>query len=202
MNAELAAGETFRDAVKAGMLAILCSKSFLFLAEGDEDSDRFTLNDYEIASRLSYLLWSTMPDTELTTLAGQGKLRDKAELGRQLTRLLADPRADRFTDSFATQWLRLRKVGMFQPDKKLYPDYDKTLEASMIGETKAFFRQVLQDGPRCGNSSTRTGAWSTHGSRSFTACRSRVSPVRAFSGSPCPGTAIGAAFSPRPRSCP
>ena len=146
VNAELAAGETFRDAVKAGMLAILCSKSFLFLAEGDEDSDRFTLNDYEIASRLSYLLWSTMPDTELTTLAGQGKLRDKAELGRQLTRLLADPRADRFTDSFATQWLRLRKVGMFQPDKKLYPDYDKTLEASMIGETKAFFRQVLQDG--------------------------------------------------------
>ena len=146
VKAELAAKEKFRDAVKAGMLAILCSKSFVFIAEGDENANRTTLNDWEIASRLSYLLWSTMPDAELLALAEKGALHDKAELSRQVARILKDERAVRFTDSFATQWLRLRKVGMFPPDKKLYPDYDKTLEAGMVGETKAFFREVLQGG--------------------------------------------------------
>ena len=146
VQSELDAKETFRNAVKAGMLAILNSKSFLFIAEGDENASRQTLNDWEIASRLSYLLWNTMPDAELFALAEQGKLRDKTVLAQQVARLLADARAQRFTDSFATQWLRLRKVGMFQPDKKLYPDYDKALESSMIGETKAFFREVLTSG--------------------------------------------------------
>jgi len=146
VQSELAAKESFRDAVKSGMAAILNSKSFLFLAEGDEKSSRGTLNDWEIASRLSYLLWSTMPDNELFSLAEQGKLRDKAVLARQFARMIADPRAERFSDSFATQWLRLRKVGMFQPDKKLYPDYDQTLENSMIAETKLFFREVLERG--------------------------------------------------------
>jgi hypothetical protein len=60
--------------------------------------------------------------------------------------MIADPRADRFSDSFTTQWLRLRKVGMFPPDKQLYPDYDKTLENSMLAETKLFFREVLREG--------------------------------------------------------
>ncbi|MFM7605688.1 MAG: DUF1587 domain-containing protein, partial [Prosthecobacter sp.] len=78
VQSELDAKEKFRDAVKAGMSAILNSKSFLFIAEGDETTSRHTLNDWEIASRLYYLLWSTMPDAELFTLAGQGKLRDKA----------------------------------------------------------------------------------------------------------------------------
>ena len=146
VKAELAAKEKFRDAVKAGMLSILCSKSFLFMAEGDENANRNALNDWEIASRLSYLLWSTMPDEQLLALAGQGRLHDKAELSRQVARMLKDERSVRFADGFSSQWLRLRKVGMFQPDKKLYPDYDKTLESSMIGETKAFFREVLQGG--------------------------------------------------------
>lgn len=146
VKSELEAKETFRNAVKAGMLAILNSKSFLFIAEGDENASRNTLNDWEIASRLSYLLWSTMPDAELFTLAEQGKLHDKAVLAQQFARMIADPRAGRFSDSFATQWLRLRKVGMFQPDKKLYPDYDKTLENSMIAETTTFFREVLNHG--------------------------------------------------------
>jgi Protein of unknown function (DUF1592)/Protein of unknown function (DUF1588)/Protein of unknown function (DUF1585)/Protein of unknown function (DUF1595)/Protein of unknown function (DUF1587)/Planctomycete cytochrome C len=145
IQAEREAGEKFDSAVKAGMLAILCSKSFLFLAEGDEDADRTRLNDWELASRLSYFLWSTMPDDELLRLANEGKLRDKQERARQVTRMLDDPRSNRFCDSFASQWLNLRKVGQFPPDKKLYPDYDKHLEDSMIGETKAFFRQVLQN---------------------------------------------------------
>ncbi len=146
VQSELDAKETFRNAVKAGMLAILNSKSFLFIAEGDENTSRHTLNDWEIASRLSYLLWNTMPDAELFALAEQGQLRDKAVLAQQVTRLLASARSQRFTDSFATQWLRLKKVGMFPPDKNLYPDYDTALEASMVGETKAFFREVLSSG--------------------------------------------------------
>lgn len=143
---EINAGEKFVDAVKSAMTAILCSKSFLFLAEGDENSDRQTLNDWELAARLSYFLWSTMPDGELARAAEQGKLRDKAELQRQLARLLADPRAERFIESFATQWLHLQKVGMFAPDKNIYPDYDSHLEKSMIGESQAFFGQVLRNG--------------------------------------------------------
>ncbi|MCB1277955.1 DUF1592 domain-containing protein [Prosthecobacter sp.] len=146
VRSELEAKETFRNAVKAGMLAILNSKSFLFIAEGDENASRNTLNDWEIASRLSYLLWSTMPDAELFALAEQDRLHDKAVLAQQFARMIADPRAARFSESFATQWLRLRKVGMFQPDKKLYPDYDKTLENSMIAETTTFFREVLNHG--------------------------------------------------------
>lgn len=146
VEAELKAGEKFPTAMKAGMAAILCSKSFLFIAEGDPDAMRHTLNDWEIASRLSYLLWSTMPDADLFALAEAGKLRDKAELSRQVARMLADPRSQRFTNSFASQWLRLRKVGMFPPDKMIYPDYDKHLEACMTGETRAFFREVLLEG--------------------------------------------------------
>lgn len=146
VKSELAAGEKFASAVKAGMAAVLCAKSFIFLAEGDPAAMRHTLNDWEIASRLSYLLWSTMPDAELFALAESGRLHDKDELARQAARMLADPRAQRFTDAFSAQWLRLRKVGMFPPDKMIYPDYDKHLEACMTGETKAFFGEVLQKG--------------------------------------------------------
>lgn len=141
---ELAAGADFRSAVKTGMLAILCSKSFLFLVEGSDDADRQTLNDWELASRLSYFLWSTMPDEELFALAEKGTLHQPEVLRGQVARMLADPKARRFSDSFAGQWLRLKKVGMFPPDEKLYPEYDAHLEQSMIGETKAFFREVLE----------------------------------------------------------
>ena len=146
VESEMTQGEKFKDAVKTAMTAILCSKSFLFIAEGDESASRNTLNDWEIASRLSYLLWSTMPDDALFALAEQGKLRDKAELERQVVRMLADPRAQRFSESFPSQWLHLRKVGMFPPDKNLYPNYDSHLEKSMVGETTAFFKEVLGSG--------------------------------------------------------
>ncbi len=141
---ERAAGSNLRTALQSGMTAILCSRNFLFLHEGSETEPRDSLNDWEIASRLSYMLWSTMPDSELHRLAGEGRLKDRAELKKQAARLLADPRASRFAQSFATQWLQLRKVGMFTPDKKLYPDYDKHLEQSMVGETLAFFEETLR----------------------------------------------------------
>ncbi len=144
VEAEIEAGEDFHSAIKAGMLSILCSKSFLFLVEGSEDEDRHQLNDWEIASRLSYFLWSTMPDSTLLDLAEKGHLNEKQVLLSQVERMLADPKAERFATSFSTQWLRLKKVGSFPPDQKLYPDYDSHLEASMVGETTAFFREVLQ----------------------------------------------------------
>lgn len=140
---EIAAGAGFRQALKAGMLAVLCSKSFLFLSEGSSDVERHKLNDWEIASRLSYFLWSTMPDEELFRLAEQGKLRDKQVLREQTARMLADPKAARFCDSFTKQWLQLRRVGQFPPDKELYPEYDHHLEQSMIGEPTAYFAEVL-----------------------------------------------------------
>ena len=143
VEGEIAAGEKLIDAIKSAMTAILCSKSFLFLAEGDQNVERHTLTDWEIASRLSYLIWSTMPDDELLRAAEGGQLHNKAELQRQLARLLADPRSNRFMRSFPTQWLRLRKVGMFAPDKNIYPNYDRHLEQSMIEEPLAFFSEVL-----------------------------------------------------------
>lgn len=143
IEGELAAGATFRAALKTGMQSILCSKSFLFLVEGSDDAERHRLSDWELASRLSYFLWSTMPDDELFQLAGQGKLQDKQVLREQVARMLADPKAVRFATSFPKQWLQLRKVGQFPPDKELYPDYDHHLEQSMIGETTAYFAEVL-----------------------------------------------------------
>ncbi|MCB1226122.1 MAG: DUF1592 domain-containing protein, partial [Verrucomicrobiales bacterium] len=145
ITTEKAAGENPAAAYKTALAALLCSKSFLFLTEGDPQAQRHTLTDWELASRLSYMLWSTMPDEELFRLAAAGRLRDPAVRAQQAARLLRDSRADRFADSFSTQWLRLRKVGMFPPDQKIYPDYDAHLEASMIGETHAFFRRVLRE---------------------------------------------------------
>ncbi|MFT7638471.1 MAG: hypothetical protein ACI9G1_000194 [Pirellulaceae bacterium] len=146
VEGELAAGAKFIDAIKSAMTAVLCSKSFLFLAEGDQNEDRQKLNDWELASRLSYLVWSTMPDDALLNAAAHGQIRDKNELQRQLVRMLADPRSERFIRSFPSQWLRLRKVGMFAPDKNIYPNYDSHLEQSMIEEPLAFFGEVLRKG--------------------------------------------------------
>lgn len=145
VESELAGGADFRSAVKTGMQAILCSKSFLFLVEGSELGERQKLNDWELATRLSYFLWSTMPDEELFAAADQGTLHEPEELQKQVTRMLGDPKSQRFAESFPTQWLRLRKVGMFAPDEKLYPQYDAHLEQSMIGEPIAFFQEVLNN---------------------------------------------------------
>lgn len=146
VKGELDAGEAFRDAVKTGMVAILCSKSFLFIAEGNESIVRHELNDWELANRLSYMLWSTIPDDELFSAAEKGQLRDRKVLQAQFKRMLADPRAERFSNAFASQWLNLRKVGMFPPDKNIYKTYDKHLEQSMIRESIEFFGEVLKQG--------------------------------------------------------
>ena len=144
VETQIQAGASFRTAMKTGMLGILVSQNFCYLTEGSPDHARAQLNDWELASRLSYFLWSSLPDEELMEAARSGTLHQPDQLRKQLRRMLVDPRITRFTDSFPRQWLQLKRVGMFPPDVKLYPDYDPWLEKSMVLETTSFFREVFQ----------------------------------------------------------
>jgi mono/diheme cytochrome c family protein len=137
-------GESFEAAVKRGLLAILCSKDFLYLIDGPPAAPEPHWADRELASRLSYFLWSTPPDARLLDLARSGTLHEPAALGAEVRRMIADPRSLAFADTFPRQWLQLRRVGMFAPDRKLYPDYDSYLEQSMVTETVRFFREVFR----------------------------------------------------------
>lgn len=143
VESELKAGEKFEPAVKTAMLAILCSKDFFYIVEGTPDHSVERVNDWELATRLSYFLWSTMPDAELLDAARAGKLHEPAVLRQQLSRMMHDPRIERFATAFPREWLQLRRVGMFPPDKKLYPTYDDYLQKSMVGEATAYFRACL-----------------------------------------------------------
>jgi Protein of unknown function (DUF1592)/Protein of unknown function (DUF1588)/Protein of unknown function (DUF1595)/Protein of unknown function (DUF1585)/Protein of unknown function (DUF1587)/Planctomycete cytochrome C len=142
---ELQSGEKFENAMTTGLLAVLCSKDFLYLVEGSPEKNTATIDDWELASRLSYFLWSTMPDAALLDAARNGILHQPDVLRAQVARMLQDPRIVRFTDAFSRQWLQLRRVGMFPPDKKLYPAYDDYLQKSMVGETTAYFHEVLAE---------------------------------------------------------
>ncbi len=143
IQSELTAGENFRSAYRAALVAVLTSKSFFYLEEGSTSQRRETVNDWELASRLSYFLWSSMPDDKLFALAQQGSLRQPDVLRAQLARMLADPKISRFTESFPRQWLQLQRVGAFPPDASLYPDYDKWLEQSLVLETTGYFGEVF-----------------------------------------------------------
>jgi mono/diheme cytochrome c family protein len=136
-------GDDFESSVKTALLAVLCSNSFLYIEEGSAESVQPRLTDWELASRLSYFLWSSMPDQRLLDLARDGKLHETETLRAEVRRMLADPKAAEFSQSFPYQWLQLRRVGMFAPDKVLYPEYDEYLETSMLAETIGFFRDVL-----------------------------------------------------------
>ena len=143
ITGELAAGENFRSAYRAAMVAVLTSKNFYYLEEGSPDQRRATVNDWEFASRLSYFLWSSRPDDELFNLAQQGTLQRPDVLRAQLTRMLGDAKVNRFTQSFPRQWLQLHRVGAFLPDAGLYPDYDKWLEQSLVLEATGYFGEMF-----------------------------------------------------------
>jgi hypothetical protein len=142
-ESEMAAGEKYEAAVRTALVAVLCAKDFFYLVEGSAEQQTARVNDFELASRLSYFLWSTMPDAELYAAAKSGRLHEPETLRAQVKRMLADSKISRFTRSFSRQWLQLAKVGMFPPDKKLYPAYDDYLQKSMIAETTSFFAEVL-----------------------------------------------------------
>ncbi|MCM8527327.1 MAG: DUF1592 domain-containing protein, partial [Lentisphaeraceae bacterium] len=145
VESELKKGEKINSALKAAYQAILCSKNFIYIVEGNEKNNEKFLNNWEIANRLSYFLWSTMPDQELENKALNGALQNPDELRHQIQRILKHPYAKNFTRDFPTQWLQLSEVGKFTPDPKLYPDYDSYLEESMVEETLGFFSTVLNE---------------------------------------------------------
>ena len=153
MNAyrmEREAGEKPADAYRVAMQGVLTSRHFIYLVEGDPVA-RERLSDSELAARLSYFLWSSMPDESLFAAARSGSLcksdgaTPKASdvLQREVDRMLSDDKTSRFINDFVRQWLQLHRLGMFPPDKKLYPTYDAWLETSLRAEPIEFFRELF-----------------------------------------------------------
>lgn len=138
---EREAGEKPVDAYRVALQGVLTSRHFIYLVEGDPVA-RENLNGSELATRLSYFLWSSMPDDALFA-AAKGDALDGDGLKKEVDRMLADEKAGRFIDDFSRQWLQLHRVGMFPPDKKLYPTYDAWLEDSMRAEPVEFFREMF-----------------------------------------------------------
>ncbi len=148
-------GLSFEKALRRGLKGVLCAPQFLFMAERldgrlslRESSATFavrkaTIDDFALASRLSYFLWSSLPDQELHALAGRGELHNPDVLRAQVERMLGDPKSQRFVDRFTGQWLKLRDIDFTVPDQRLYPEYDQLLRQSMLDETHAFFREIL-----------------------------------------------------------
>jgi len=131
-------GVEFGDALRVGLKAILVSPRFLML---DEQPGK--LDGHALAARLSYFLWSTMPDAELLAAAAKGDLAKPAVLRAQTERLLKHPKARAFTEDFTGQWLALRNIEFTTPDARLYPEFDELLQVSMLRETHAFFDELL-----------------------------------------------------------
>ena len=140
-------GNSFERGIQVALQAILVSPHFLFRVEDGAPSndEQHTISEYEIASRLSYFLWSTMPDEELFDIAGQGKLHEPDVLDAQIARMLADPKADALVDNFASQWLTLSNFVEATPDAKLFPEFTPELRADMIAETKMFVREIFRE---------------------------------------------------------
>jgi cytochrome c553 len=139
VKARMAEKYSFEKAVRVGLMGMMVSPEFLFLRE-----KAGKLDDFALASRLSYFLWSTMPDEELITLAEQKKLGEPKTLRQQVERMLKDPKASAFTENFVGQWLNLREIDATEPSHILYPEYDAMLRASMTKETYLFFEEVLK----------------------------------------------------------
>lgn len=140
VKAKLEQKDSFEQAVRVGLLGLMVSPDFLFIREKPGK-----LDDFALASRLSYFLWSTMPDEELLTLAEQKKLSQPETLRQQVERLLKHPKAAAFTENFTGQWLALRDIDFTEPSHILYPEFDHMLKVSMLRETELFFAEVLKN---------------------------------------------------------
>jgi hypothetical protein len=137
-RAELAAGAKIEQALRTAQVAVLTAPEFLFLLEKPG-----RLDDYAVASRLSYMLWGTTPDAELLALAAKRSLTQPETLRSQTERLLRDPRGRHFTTNFINQWLNLREIDFTTPDRQLYPEFDDVLKRAIVDETELFFTEVL-----------------------------------------------------------
>ena len=140
--------QDFDAGIQLALQRILIDPEFLFRAEQQpanvEAGRSYRISDLELASRLSFFLWSSIPDDELLGLAERGELSDPAVLRGQVRRLLADERADELVTNFGGQWLFLRNLREVAPDPKVYPDFDDNLRDAMRQETELFFADQLR----------------------------------------------------------
>ncbi|MED5412457.1 MAG: DUF1592 domain-containing protein [Pseudomonadota bacterium] len=140
---------SFDEAIGAGLSSILVNPKFLFRVELDptevESGSVYKISDTELASRLSFFLWSSIPDDELLDLAEQGKLSELEILRGQVKRMLVDERSKNLATNFAGQWLQLRNLEAFSPNIRDYPDYDDNLRQAMRTETELFIDHVLRE---------------------------------------------------------
>jgi hypothetical protein len=139
----------FEAGMESALSAILVSPEFLFRIERDPPGTpsgmAYRISDTELASRLSFFLWSSIPDEELLELAIRNELRRPEVLERQVLRMLADPRADALAEHFAGQWLHLRNLDSVTPDQRLFPDFDENLRRAFRRETEMFFSRMIRE---------------------------------------------------------
>lgn len=140
---------TFESGIRTAVQAMLASPEFVFRFERTRTNavpgESYRITDLELASRLSYFLWSSAPDDRLMTLASQGKLKDIAVLTREVRRMLKDSRSDALAANFADEWLHLRNLRDANPDPYFYPNFDKTLAQSMQRETELLFSSIMRE---------------------------------------------------------
>lgn len=147
-------GDSFEAGIEQALSSILVSPNFLFrverdpkgmTAKGATSKSAYKLSDVELASRLSFFLWSSIPDEELLALAEKGELHQPAILENQVRRMLADPRVSSLASNFAGQWLYLRNLESITPDLRLYPDFDDNLRQALREETELFFESIVRE---------------------------------------------------------
>jgi hypothetical protein len=142
-------GDSFSEGIATALQAILVSPNFLFRIEQDRTVPRgrnaIPVSDYELASRLSYFLWSSTPDSELLRLAGTRKLSQPAVLEAQVRRMLKDPKSAALVENFAGQWLQFKNIDVLRPDAEKFPDFDEALRQSMRRETELFIGNIFQN---------------------------------------------------------
>ena len=146
---ERAAGGNFDAGIRTGLARILTSPAFLFRSEGDPSSlptgTPHRVTELELASRLSFFLWSSIPDDELLNLAIAGRLRAPGVLDAQVRRMIADPRADAMMTEFTGQWLQLRNLDKVTPDVLLFPDFDDNVRQALRRETELLFASIVRE---------------------------------------------------------
>jgi hypothetical protein len=143
-----ARGDGFEAAVRLALRAVLVSPGFLYLIEHDRTDVQgpYRVSDHELACRLSYFLWSSMPDRELSGLADAGRLHEPEVLALHVRRMLADPKSRAMAEDFAGQWLRVGSLAdLAEPDKRLFPEYTPELRGAMVEEAVSFFHAILRE---------------------------------------------------------
>jgi hypothetical protein len=141
-------GDSFNEGIVAALDAVMVSPNFIYRIEHDQPAEAgrtaFPVTGYEMASRLSYFLWSTMPDGELMRLASEHRLRQPAVLEAQVRRMLQDEKARALVENFAGQWLQFRNIDVIRPDGERFPEFDESLRYSMRRETELFVENIVR----------------------------------------------------------